>query len=199
MINLPSWKPPEPNVPLPKPAKRSGANARKQRVEASAEAPVEIKPAKAKPERKPIGARLRAMVLERDGFKCVRCGVEPGLTGVQLDVDHILPVAQGGTNCESNLQTLCKACNSGKGARREPIDNTKIVRQLAELVGKKPKAEPPSVQGDSNAKQRRADSLVDDGGDCDSGGAVPQHGLPNARGSRTGSDGGKRGNRPRCQ
>lgn len=128
--------------PMPKPVKRSGSNARKARVEATAEAPISIKPKESKPVRTKIGARLRAMVLERDRFRCVRCG-EPASRGAILHVDHVVPVAQWGdrpgVNDESNLQTLCSTCNLGKGARREPIDNNKIVSQLAALVGKKKK------------------------------------------------------------
>ena len=72
-----------------------------------------------KPARKPIGARLRAMVMERDGMACTRCGQVAG-PGVTLHIDHIQPVASGGTNCESNLRTLCSECNLGRGARGEP-------------------------------------------------------------------------------
>ena len=32
-------------------------------------------------------------------------------------VDHILPVAQGGTDDLDNLQSLCRACNTAKGGR----------------------------------------------------------------------------------
>lgn len=128
-------------TPMPKPVKRSGSNARKARVEATAEAPISIKPKEAKPVRTKIGARLRAMVLERDNFACVRCGANADGNRVTLHVDHIKPVAQGGTNCESNLQTLCSTCNIGKGARSEPAKWEKkpdaIVSQLAAIVGKK--------------------------------------------------------------
>ena len=33
------------------------------------------------------------------------------------EIDHILPVAQGGQHLSANLQVLCKRCNQGKGAR----------------------------------------------------------------------------------
>lgn len=35
----------------------------------------------------------------------------------RLAIDHRIPVDLGGSNDPSNLRTLCKACNSSKGAR----------------------------------------------------------------------------------
>lgn len=58
--------------------------------------------------------KLRYKILSRDGFKCKLCGRKP--PDVSLAVDHIKPVKYGGDNSESNLQTLCFDCNSGKGA-----------------------------------------------------------------------------------
>ena len=46
------------------------------------------------------------------GNKCVHCGTEDNLT-----VDHIRPLKLGGTNNIDNIQSLCKSCNSRKGAR----------------------------------------------------------------------------------
>lgn len=55
---------------------------------------------------------LRWEVWERDNFTCKHCGTRRNLT-----VDHILPESKGGTLALDNLQTLCKSCNSKKGAR----------------------------------------------------------------------------------
>jgi 5-methylcytosine-specific restriction endonuclease McrA len=52
----------------------------------------------------------RQAILERDGFKCVRCGSTDDLT-----VDHIIPAAKGGTKQPDNLETLCSVCNEFKG------------------------------------------------------------------------------------
>lgn len=59
--------------------------------------------------RKAMPLRLRYAVLERDGFKCVLCGSKD-----LLEIDHIKPVAFGGTDEMTNLQALCYACNQGK-------------------------------------------------------------------------------------
>lgn len=50
--------------------------------------------------------------MQRDGWKCLRCGSTKRLTK-----DHIMPIAKGGSNDASNLQTLCHSCNSWKGTK----------------------------------------------------------------------------------
>ncbi len=63
-------------------------------------------------ERKCINPRKKQKVLERDNFTCVNCGVSGDFNA--LEVDHIVSVKDGGTNDESNLQTLCYKCNMDK-------------------------------------------------------------------------------------
>jgi hypothetical protein len=41
--------------------------------------------------------------------------------GVPLTIDHILPKCKGGTNIQTNLQTLCYYCNQQKGASTEQL------------------------------------------------------------------------------
>lgn len=66
--------------------------------------------------RKPIPQKIRFEVFKRDHFRCQYCG--KGVNdGVILEVDHIHPVAEGGTNDIINLITACRECNGGKGAR----------------------------------------------------------------------------------
>lgn len=60
-----------------------------------------------------VTPKLRFSILKRDSFKCAYCGGTPDL-GYVLHVDHIDPVANGGTTVESNLITACNLCNSGK-------------------------------------------------------------------------------------
>ena len=63
--------------------------------------------------------KLRYQILRRDNFACVICGRTQS-DGAKLHVDHIKPVAKGGTNDESNLRTLCDMCNFGKSDFYDP-------------------------------------------------------------------------------
>jgi hypothetical protein len=67
-----------------------------------------------KPEREAVPPRLRTLVYRRDGYQCVLCGLDDVL---RLTIDHRIPVDLGGDNSPENLRTLCKSCNSQKGAR----------------------------------------------------------------------------------
>lgn len=69
-----------------------------------------------KNERMKITSSLRYDVLKRDGFRCCKCG-RSAQNGIELEVDHIKPISKGGTSDISNLQTLCRDCNRGKGAK----------------------------------------------------------------------------------
>ncbi len=66
-----------------------------------------------------ISARLRAEVLDRNGFTCQMCGLTPGvidpLTGrpARLHIGHIKDKSLGGKDELSNLRTLCSSCNQG--------------------------------------------------------------------------------------
>jgi hypothetical protein len=64
------------------------------------------------PKRKSISTRTRFEIFKRDAFRCLYCGKSP--PGVLLHVDHVLPVAEGGTNELANLVTACQDCNLGK-------------------------------------------------------------------------------------
>ena len=55
---------------------------------------------------------LRWQILNRDNFTCQHCGQYA--PNVQLEVDHIIEVSNGGTDDPSNLITSCWACNRGK-------------------------------------------------------------------------------------
>lgn len=66
-------------------------------------------------EREPMPAWLRQQIIERDGYTCGICNlpVQPD----DIHIDHIHPVALGGTDNPDNLQVSHSICNMRKGAR----------------------------------------------------------------------------------
>lgn len=76
-------------------------------------------------ERGEVSDSIRYDVFYRDHFKCKICGASSD-QGVQLHVDHIIPVSKGGKSTIDNLQTLCERCNIGKSNKLNPEvhDNT---------------------------------------------------------------------------
>lgn len=65
-------------------------------------------------ERGKVTKSLRYDVFKRDCFRCQACGAKAGSEGVELHIDHIVPISKGGETKLDNLQTLCSACNLGK-------------------------------------------------------------------------------------
>ena len=64
--------------------------------------------------------RKRQRVFERDSYLCQMCASNGVITAIELSgpnggvCDHIKPKAEGGTDDESNLQTLCQGCDREK-------------------------------------------------------------------------------------
>jgi hypothetical protein len=61
-----------------------------------------------------VSKRLRFEVLKRDNHTCRYCGgTSPD---VRLTIDHVVPVALGGSNDPTNLVAACADCNAGKSS-----------------------------------------------------------------------------------
>ena len=64
--------------------------------------------------------RQRERVFRRDDFLCQVCLCQGRRTLVTLSgthhgvCDHIVPISQGGTDHDANLQCLCQACDRAK-------------------------------------------------------------------------------------
>lgn len=54
----------------------------------------------------------RKRILVRDAFTCRACSCV--VHGKSAHVDHRLPLEEGGTDADENLQTLCIACHGVK-------------------------------------------------------------------------------------
>lgn len=61
-----------------------------------------------------ISSDVRKTVWFRDNKKCVKCG-----STTKLQFDHIIPISQGGSSTESNIELLCADCNRKKSDKIE--------------------------------------------------------------------------------
>lgn len=84
---------------------------------------------------------IRAGILRRDNRTCQVCGQR----GQAVDVDHIVPRIEGGSDQPSNLRTICAslnrggvACNRGRGGSKvrgnPPPADTGALIGVAEMV-----------------------------------------------------------------
>jgi len=74
---------------------------------------------------------VKKMALERDGYKCVICGL--GIKdGVELHVDHIIPQDRGGDSTLSNAQILCSEHNFLKKNLKQTETGKKMFIRLYE-------------------------------------------------------------------
>jgi hypothetical protein len=87
-------------------------------------------------ERTSLSKRTRFEVFKRDGFRCVYCGSTPN--DGPLHVDHVDPVAEGGSDDLTNLVTACASCNLGKSdvplSRRAPALDPAAAAEQAEQI-----------------------------------------------------------------
>ncbi|MGO4597473.1 HNH endonuclease [Terrabacter sp. 2RAF25] len=61
--------------------------------------------------REGIADDVKQFIWTRDGGACRQCGAV-----VELQFDHVIPLAMGGGTTPENLQILCGPCNRRKGA-----------------------------------------------------------------------------------
>ena len=84
-----------------------------------------------------ISAKLRAQVLDRNGFTCQMCGLAPGDTDpdtgrrVRLHIGHIKDKSLGGKDELSNLRTLCSTCN--QGAKNVTSEKPSVIWLLSQV------------------------------------------------------------------
>lgn len=82
------------------------------------------------------GYEVREYLLEKWDRKCAYCGKE----NVPLEVEHIIPKSNGGSNRVSNLTIACKPCNKKKGNKdiRDFLKNKPEVLKKVLAQSKKP-------------------------------------------------------------
>jgi 5-methylcytosine-specific restriction endonuclease McrA len=61
-------------------------------------------------------------VLEDAAYHCGYCPTSQRITAMPMHVEHIIPLAVGGTSAEENLWLACPLCNGYKGIRTHYTD-----------------------------------------------------------------------------
>lgn len=61
-------------------------------------------------------------VAQRAGHRCEYCYAPEALFNFPFEVEHIIPLASGGSNDLDNLALACRACNVRKGSHLEAAD-----------------------------------------------------------------------------
>jgi hypothetical protein len=89
-----------------------------------------------------ISGKLRREILERNGFTCRVCGAaageesgcEPPRT-CRLQIDHVVPISQGGKDEANNLRAVCVYYNKSKAdiikpASGQAVSALAVIRKL---------------------------------------------------------------------
>lgn len=69
-----------------------------------------------------IFRKLRDKIRQAANHRCGYCQSPQHLIPIPFEIEHILPIAEGGTNAEENLWLVCRVCNSFKHAKTHVID-----------------------------------------------------------------------------
>jgi hypothetical protein len=79
--------------------------------------------------RQRIPSEIERRVRAAAGDRCGYCLSPQHLVMARLEIEHIIPLAQGGTDDESNLWLACPLCNSHKSDKIDALDaesNTRV-------------------------------------------------------------------------
>ena len=61
-------------------------------------------------------------VAEAARYRCGYCQMQQAVVGIPLHIEHIIPLAVGGTSGEDNLWLSCAVCNNYKGTQTHALD-----------------------------------------------------------------------------
>ena len=83
--------------------------------------------------RKRLTEAAKKNIFIRDKYECQYCGSKEN-----LEIDHIIPLSQGGTNEDDNLITSCHRCNNLKGEKslKDFIKDNKVNIKFLDRVSK---------------------------------------------------------------
>jgi 5-methylcytosine-specific restriction endonuclease McrA len=82
--------------------------------------------------RRAIPADVERRVRESARYRCGYCRSPQHLVMARLHIDHIIPLARGGTDDEANLWLACPICNGHKSDKISAIDP--VTRTIVPLL-----------------------------------------------------------------
>ena len=72
--------------------------------------------------RRKISDTVKARVRAAAGHRCGYCLTQQRYAMLVLEIEHIIPIAAGGTDDEENLWLACRLCNNAKGVKTHGYD-----------------------------------------------------------------------------
>lgn len=76
-----------------------------------------------------IPSRLRKLIRAQGQYRCGYCRSAETVTGISLEIEHLIPEAAGGASDEKNLWLACVTCNKIKSAQthgRDPVSGRRV-------------------------------------------------------------------------
>lgn len=71
-----------------------------------------------------LSKTVRLKIAMDSRFRCGFCLSSETLTGIACEIDHLVPVSEGGKTVEQNLWLVCGPCNKHKSGRISAKDPT---------------------------------------------------------------------------
>lgn len=69
-----------------------------------------------------ISKALRDRVATEAHYRCGYCQTQQAVIGIALHIEHIIPLATGGSSEQDNLWLACASCNNRKGTQTQATD-----------------------------------------------------------------------------
>jgi 5-methylcytosine-specific restriction enzyme A len=107
----------------------------------------------------PAPPRVRLRVWDAAGGRCAICGRKIG-AGERWECDHIVALANGGENRESNLRVLCCNCHKIK-TRGDVAEKAKIARIRDKHLGIRPHQSRPMPGSRASGIRKRMNGIVE--------------------------------------
>lgn len=70
-----------------------------------------------------ISQPLRQRIRNTANYRCGYCQTQERVSGIPLTIEHLIPVALGGSDQEANLWLSCRLCNEAKAVQINATDD----------------------------------------------------------------------------